>query len=170
MGAILQSTFSNEFSWMKMHKCRLIFHWTLFPINNTPVMVQIMACRMDGAKPLSELTMSSLVTRVWVTRPQWVKWVIRPIYTWWWLWIDKYVICYILYFGRHAFFVAWSSYSLFKQQSAPRAILLVLQKWALDHFLDCGNIFIFVLYCREYTLSSCWSIAHAARYTTCIIG
>ena len=31
MAAISQTTFSNAFSWMKMFKCRLKFHWTLFP-------------------------------------------------------------------------------------------------------------------------------------------
>ena len=31
MAAILQTTFSNEFSWMKMYYFRLKFHWSLFP-------------------------------------------------------------------------------------------------------------------------------------------
>ena len=31
MDAISQTTFSNAFSWMKMHEFRLIFHWSLFP-------------------------------------------------------------------------------------------------------------------------------------------
>ena len=31
MAAILQMTCSNAFSWMKMLKFRLIFHWSLFP-------------------------------------------------------------------------------------------------------------------------------------------
>ena len=31
MAAIFQTTFSNEFSWMKMFKFRLRFHWSLFP-------------------------------------------------------------------------------------------------------------------------------------------
>ena len=31
MAAIFLTTFSNEFSWMKMHKFRLRFHWSLFP-------------------------------------------------------------------------------------------------------------------------------------------
>ena len=28
--AFLQTTFSNAFSWMKMHEFRLIFHWSMF--------------------------------------------------------------------------------------------------------------------------------------------
>ena len=31
MAAIFQTTFSNAFSWIKMFKFRLIFHWSLFP-------------------------------------------------------------------------------------------------------------------------------------------
>ena len=31
MAAIFQTTFSNAFSWMKMFKFRLRFHWRLFP-------------------------------------------------------------------------------------------------------------------------------------------
>ena len=31
MAAILQTTFSNAFLWMKMFKFRLKFHWSLFP-------------------------------------------------------------------------------------------------------------------------------------------
>ena len=43
------------------------------PINNIPALVQIMAWRHPGAKPLSEPMMVSLLTHICVTRPQWVK-------------------------------------------------------------------------------------------------
>ena len=43
------------------------------PINNIPALVQIMAWRHPGDKPLSELMMVSLLTHICVTRPQWVK-------------------------------------------------------------------------------------------------
>ena len=42
------------------------------PIDNIPVLVQIMAWRRPGDKPLSEPTMVSLLTHICVTRPQWV--------------------------------------------------------------------------------------------------
>ena len=42
------------------------------PINNIPALVQIMAWRREGDKPLSEPTMVSLSTHICVTRPQWV--------------------------------------------------------------------------------------------------
>ena len=46
------------------------------PINNNPSLVQIMAWRRPGDKPLSEPVIVSLLTHVCVTRPQWVKSVI----------------------------------------------------------------------------------------------
>ena len=43
------------------------------PINNSPALVQIMAWRRAGDKPLSEPMMVRLLTHICVTRPQWVK-------------------------------------------------------------------------------------------------
>ena len=43
------------------------------PINNIPALVQIMAWRRPGNKPLSEPMMASLLKYVCVTPPQWVK-------------------------------------------------------------------------------------------------
>ena len=73
MAAIFQTTFSNAFLWMKMCEFRLRFHWILFPINNISALVQIMAWRRPGDKPLSEPMMVSLLTHICVTRPQWVN-------------------------------------------------------------------------------------------------
>ena len=42
-------------------------------INNIPALVQIMAWRRPGDKPLSEPMMVNLLTHICVTRPQWVK-------------------------------------------------------------------------------------------------
>ena len=42
------------------------------PINNIPSLVQIMAWRRPGDKPLSEPIMVSSLTHICVTRPQWV--------------------------------------------------------------------------------------------------
>ena len=41
MDAISQTTFSNAFSWMKMHEFRLIFHWSLFLRFELTILVQI---------------------------------------------------------------------------------------------------------------------------------
>ena len=43
------------------------------PINNIPALVQIMAWRRPGDKPLSEPMMVSSTTHICVTRPQWVN-------------------------------------------------------------------------------------------------
>ena len=42
-------------------------------INNIPALVQIMAWRRPGDKPLSEPMMVQLLTYICITRPQWVK-------------------------------------------------------------------------------------------------
>ena len=42
-------------------------------INNIPALVQIMAWRRPGDKPLTEPMMVSLLAHICVTRPQWVK-------------------------------------------------------------------------------------------------
>ena len=63
------------------------------PINNIPALVQIMAWRRWGDKPLSELMMVRLPTHICVTRPQWVltkettklSTSIGQCYCWWWL-------------------------------------------------------------------------------------
>ena len=49
------------------------------PINNIPALIQIMAWRQPGDKPLSEPMMIRLPTHRCVARPQWVK---IPHITW----------------------------------------------------------------------------------------
>ena len=76
MAAILQTMFSNAFSWMKVYEFGLKFHWRLFPkgpINNIPALLQIMAWRRPGHKPLSEPMMVVSSMHICVTRPQWVN-------------------------------------------------------------------------------------------------
>ena len=51
------------------------------PINNISALVQIMAWRRPGDKPLSEPMMVRLPTHICVTRPQWVKPTTRLSYT-----------------------------------------------------------------------------------------
>ena len=43
------------------------------PINNNPALVQMMAWRQSGNKPLSEPMMVCLLIHICVTRPQWVN-------------------------------------------------------------------------------------------------
>ena len=50
------------------------------PINNIPALVQIMAWRHPGDKPLSERMMVSLTMHICVTRPWWVNGPFMDIY------------------------------------------------------------------------------------------
>ena len=62
MATISQTTFSNAFSWIKMHEFCLRFQQSLFlrfAFNNIPALVQIMAWRHPDDKALSEPMMVS---------------------------------------------------------------------------------------------------------------
>ena len=73
MGAddIFNHIFLNENIWIAIEISMKIFPKS--PINNIPALVQIMAWRRPGDKPLSEPMMVRLQTNAWVTRPQWVN-------------------------------------------------------------------------------------------------
>ena len=60
------------------------------PINNIPALIQIMAWRRPGDKPLSEAMMVSLTTHICVTRPLWVMVFILKMPT---LCITPFVLC-----------------------------------------------------------------------------
>ena len=68
---ILKCIFLNENVWIPI-KISLKFV-PKGPINNIPAMVQIMAWRRSGDKPLSEPMVVSLPTHICVARPQWVN-------------------------------------------------------------------------------------------------
>ena len=65
-----------------MLEFRLPFHWSLYlrVFNNITALVQIMAWRRLGDKPLSEPMMVNLLTHICVTRPQWVNYKIFICY------------------------------------------------------------------------------------------
>ena len=68
--------FQLHFPEWKCLNCEKTFSLKFVPkgqINNIPALVQIMAWRRPGDKPLSEPMMVSLTTHICVTRPQWVK-------------------------------------------------------------------------------------------------
>ena len=66
---IFKCIFVNENVWIPI-KISLKFV-PKGPINNIPALVQIMAWRHAGDKPLSEPKMVSLPTHICVTRPEW---------------------------------------------------------------------------------------------------
>ena len=77
--AISQMTFSNVFSidenvWiLLLISFKFVSKFQINRINNIPALVEIMAWRRPGNKPLSQPTMVKLLTHICVTRPQWVK-------------------------------------------------------------------------------------------------
>ena len=66
--AISQTTFSSAFYWMKMYELQQKI--PKGPVNNILALVQIMAWRCPGDKPLSEPMLVSLPTYICVTRAQ----------------------------------------------------------------------------------------------------
>ena len=68
---IFKRIFFNENVWISI---KISMKFVLKgSINNIPALVQIMAWRRSGDKPLSEPMMVSLPTHICVTRPQWVN-------------------------------------------------------------------------------------------------
>ena len=77
---IFKCIFLNENVWISIKISLKVVPKGL--INNIPSLVQIMACWLNGDKPLSELMMVSLLMHICVTRPQWIK----GMSLWWPLW------------------------------------------------------------------------------------
>ena len=73
MAAILQTIFSNAFSWVKIYEFRSIFHWNLFLLVQS-TMFQHLFRKWPGDKPFSEQMMIGLSKRIYATQPQWVTW------------------------------------------------------------------------------------------------
>ena len=68
---IFKRIFLNDNIWIRI-KISLKFV-PKGPINNIPAIIQIMAWRRPGNKPLSELMVVSLLTHICVAQPQWVN-------------------------------------------------------------------------------------------------
>ena len=68
---IFKWIFLNENVWISINISLKFDLWG--PINNIPTLVQVMAWRRPGDKPLSEPMMVRVPTHICVTRPQWVK-------------------------------------------------------------------------------------------------
>ena len=82
---VFKCIFLNENVWVSL-KISMKFVPKI-PINNNPALVQIMAWRLSGGKPLSEPMMVSLLTQICVTRPglgrvhkSWVRVRVRVLY------------------------------------------------------------------------------------------
>ena len=76
---IFKLIFLNEYVWIPIIiSLNFVPHG---PINNIPALVQIMAWRRPGNKPLSGPMMVILPTHICVTRPQWVNQLWCALYT-----------------------------------------------------------------------------------------
>ena len=68
---VFKCIFLNENVWISLKiSLKLV---PMVPFNNIRALVQIMAWRRPGDKPLSEPMMAVLPTHIRITRPQWVK-------------------------------------------------------------------------------------------------
>ena len=84
---VFKCIFLNENVWISL-KISLRFV-SKVPIDNIPALVQVMAWRRPGDKPLSEPMMVSLLTHICVTRPQWVKY-------WWYQFFSFVMVGYVM--------------------------------------------------------------------------
>ena len=76
MATIFQMTFTNTFILNKNVTISIKISLKFVPkgpIINNPALIQMMAWRRPGDKPLSEPMMVRLMTHICVTRPQWVN-------------------------------------------------------------------------------------------------
>ena len=74
--AILQTTFSNAISWMKMFEFRLKFHWSLFLKVQLTIFQHWFRLWLDAEQATSHYLNQwwpSSTTHICVTRPQWVN-------------------------------------------------------------------------------------------------
>ena len=142
------------------------------PINNITALVQIMAWRRPGDKPLSEPMMISLQTHICVTRPQWVKFVpegrmdnksalvqIIP----WCRTDDKSLHEIILYyiwgcvFSVYPFPLWW-----LREHTLCLIIIIKSEVWSIIHCLGLGH--------ETMVCSVCFSIFLLTRSTMASVG
>ena len=90
-GRHLKCIFLNENIWIPI-KISLKFV-PKGSINNIPALVQIMAWRRPGDKPLSEPMMVNLPTHICVTQPQWVnRYLAKAELSLTWKWMNRALV------------------------------------------------------------------------------
>ena len=145
MDAISQTIFSSAFScenvWIPIKNSLKLVPKGL--IINIPALVQIMAWRRSGDKPLSEPMMASLPTHICVARPQWVK---------------VAYICELLV--RSTFIYAWQCCTMFYWVACMQLHQCVFS-WDCIAIGDCkicfckSSLVSIMAFCRSFV----WSIA-----------
>ena len=148
MAAISQTTLSNEFSWMWMLEFRLRCAWSLHPrvqLTNIPALLQIMAWRRPGDKPLSEAMMVSLLTHICVARPQWVNTKHRTLFKhsrdpfcWHKNYKNYMIIHYVIIYGNSLFDCAYGTQLGNLLIRSPR-LIFVIGDVCIIYWDDQGN-------------------------------
>ena len=91
------------------------------PINNIPALVQIMAWRRPGDKPLSEAMMVRLLTHICVARPQWVNKIFNAIWCHWATIILIWALCFQVMMVNHNTCISGNTYPASQEKSSlPR--------------------------------------------------
>ena len=85
-------------------------------INNIPALVQVMAWRRPGDKPLSEPMMINLLTHICVTRPQWVN--ISMLYTL--MYPFKFHTKYLIHILKDVYFIRTWKFKSYKNLRARK--------------------------------------------------
>ena len=106
---IFKWIFLNENVWVSI-KISLKFV-ARGPINNIPTLVQLMAWRRLGDKPLSKPMMVRLPTHICVTRPQWVNTMKRKSSPQYWF-CGKETTCHRWFPTQKASYVEYHCFSL----------------------------------------------------------
>ena len=114
---IFKCIFFNENVWILL-KISLKFV-PKGPINKIPALVQIMAWRRPGDKPLSEPMMVSLLTHKCVTRPQWVNTICAEMF-----WGKAKLPLHFSIISRH-----WDYPNFFNPSSPTVSILASDDQW-----------------------------------------
>ena len=123
---IFKCIFLNENAWMSL-KISLKFVPKV-RINNIPALVQIMAWRRPGGKPLSEPVMVSLLTHICVTLPQWVN---HAMWSTWWFNDYPWYMIWSKNFHRPT---QWSRYKMHSLCFTARNILETFDGLSLTQY------------------------------------
>ena len=150
-------TLSNASSWVKMFNFRLKFHCSLFPwvrLKIKPAMVQMMAWRRTGDKPLFEPIMAKFFLRCCVIRPLWVNIKLSKVKKcvtqneprlFLFSYISSYLILsYLVVFGvGNLVFVCLEIHTLFYSDEECRPPGLFYPRWFQLVFLLVQTFFLF---------------------------
>ena len=117
--AFSQTIFLHAFWWMKNILFLFEFHWRLFLrvglSDNKPALVQVMAWRRRGDKPLPERCWPSSLTHICGTMRRWINHLITQLITvslsiccfYWCLYYQLLLLfwCYFLEYGKRVGFI-----------------------------------------------------------------